>query len=382
MGYLHYDITACQSAKAPHPVCGDVVWVERTPGETWLVVADGIGSGALANLAASMCASRLVALLEQGVSLREAFAHIVETMRAWREPGQPYAAFTVARLRPNGEVRVLSYEAPPPILLTRHDATVPRQRHFEYEGATIEEASMTLAPGDGLLVTSDGITQAGLGNGLAEGWGTEGVRWFATEHVTLGRPPLDLAERVHQRARAYWGATAGDDCTAVVAYCRPGEAVTVLTGPPEDRRRDAAVIDRFLEQEGAKVVCGGTTAQLVARHTGQPLAMREESLNAIAPPYYALDGIDLVTEGAVTLNHAYNLLDAPAAALEPDSGASALCERLRDADRVHFIVGRAQNIATGHISFRQQGILTREKIVDLLVQALRTRGKTVSVELI
>lgn len=380
MGYLHVDIAVKQSAKRPHPMCGDVVEVRRGPLETWVVLADGIGSGPLANLAASMCASRLMALLEGGLSLREAFGNLVQTMKAWREPGQPYAAFNVARIRAGGAARILSYEAPPPLLLDRREATVMPQRRFEYAGAYLGEADVTLAPGDGLLLMSDGITQAGLGRGFPEGWGADGACWFATEHVRLDRPLPSLAEAVHDEARRCWGSGAGDDCTTVMLHCREGRAVTVMSGPPSSKKRDAAVVRHFLGQEGLKVVCGGTTAKLVARETGAGVTIDETSMEALAPPSYRIDGIDLVTEGAVTLTQAYNLMDADPNAFEPNSGASSLCRALREADRVSFIIGRADNPATGDIAYRQQGILPREKVVRLLARTLDRQGKTVSVD--
>ena len=120
----------------------------------------------------------------------------------------------------------------------------------------------------------------------------------------------------------------------MLARCRPGCTVNVLTGPPADRQADGAVVRRFMELEGQKVVCGGTTAKIVGRQTRQPVSVREDANSLIAPPDYVLKGVDLATEGAVTLNQAYNILDEDPSRYEKSTGVSRLCEMLRAADRV------------------------------------------------
>ena len=137
---------------------------------------------------------------------------------------------------------------------------------------------------------------------------------------------------------------------------------------------------RFLEAKGLKIVCGGKTAEIVAGVLGEPLGVEQDSLSLTSPPRYAIEGVDLVTEGAVTLNQVYNVLDEPLERLVEDSGVTELCTFLQLADRVNLFVGGAQNRAHGDITFRQQGMLTRDRIVPLIVDKLRAAGKLVVVE--
>lgn len=379
MGYRHIDVIASQSAKRPGDVCGDVVHVDRNEAYTLVVCGDGLGSGVRANLAATMALSRLSGLVRGGYSLREAFARLVRTMNAAREPGLPYAAFSVARFLPNGEATVLSYEAPAPVWATYHTASVLRQHRFEHEGAEIRESHCMLEPGEALLLVSDGITQAGLGAGLPTGWGIESVARFVRDQKRAGTAWDDVAEAVHRRARRFWGSKGGDDCTACLAVCREGRVVTLFTGPPLNRSHDAGAVREFLSTEGIKVVCGATTAKLVARHLGHELKVSEDSLESIAPPYYTLEGIDLVTEGAVTLNQVYNILEEDARRYEPNSGVTKLAGLLKAADRVDFLVGRAPSLGAEDIAFQQQGILPRTTIVPLLAEKLQRDGKLVTI---
>ena len=165
-----------------------------------------------------------------------------------------------------------------------------------------------------------------------------------------------------------------------MARCRKGHIVNILTGPPASRAEDVGVVRRFLQMEGLKFVCGGTTAEIVARVLRQPLRVEQSCSSLIAPPRYEIPGVDLVTEGAVTLNQVYNLLEEDIGNLTEDSGVTELCSLLRVADRVNLFLGDARNGATNDVSFRQRGILTRQQIIPLLADKLRAAGKLVVFE--
>ena len=317
----------------------------RGASATTLIVADGIGSGLDAHVAATLCAARLFELLERDFSLIEAFGGIVGTMAPVKADGLPYTAFHVARIHTDGRATVLSYEAPTPVLIGRHHAHALRPRVIGQDNAVIHEAHCVLEPGEALLLVSDGVTQAGLGRGLANGWTVEGVcEWV--NHALADRLERRLiGSMVHQQALRLWGREHGDDCTAVVASCRRGEVVNVLTGPPANPRDDAAVAGQFLRMPGRKAICGATTAKVVARAAGLALRVEQVSDSLIAPPAYSLDGIDVVTEGAVTLNQVYNILDEDPSRYGSPTGVTRLAGLLRGADRVNFFIGGAHNPA-------------------------------------
>lgn len=375
-GYVHIEVETVQTPKRPEWPCGDVVAYDRSEAATTVVCADGIGSGVHAHITAEFCASRLLESLRLGSSLRQAVASVVRSMERNREPGGVFAAFTVARILNDGMTTVLAYEAPPPLLLgPRHAALIPA-RPVELGGTLVNESECFLEPGDGLLLVSDGITQAGLGHGMAYGWQAEGVLRYVNSCLTDGLSPKELPSLIHREARRLW-VEGGDDCTVVAALCRRGQIVNILTGPPTSPARDTATVRRFLQAEGLKVVCGGTTAEIVARVLGERLGVEQNPQSMLAPPRYHISGVDLVTEGAVTLNQVYNVLDEDLANLTEDSGVTELCALLHLADRVNVTAGKATNPASSDISFRQCGILTRDHIVPLLAEKLRAAGKLV-----
>ncbi len=378
-GYIHIEVETSQSPKRPEWPCGDVVACDRNEAATTIVCADGIGSGVHAHIAAELCVSRLLELLRLGTSLRKATASLVRSMERNREPRSTYTAFTVVRVLNDGLATILAYEAPPAFLISRRHAVNVPSHSIELGGALVTESECCIEPDDAILIMSDGITQAGLGHGMPQGWQAEGVLRYVNRCLGEGQRTKQIAGSVHREARRLW-IEGGDDCTAVMAHCRRGQIINILTGPPSDAELDVATVRRFMQMEGIKVVCGGTTAGIVARVLRKPVSVEREPKSTIAPPRLEIPGIGLVTEGAVTLNQVYNVLDEDIDKLTENSGVTELCALLQVADRVNIIVGQARNEASGNISFRQCGILTRENIVPLLAQKLLAAGKLVVVE--
>lgn len=377
--YVHVEVELAQSSKRPGTPCGDILATDRNVSATILVCADGIGSGVRARIAAQMCSSRLLELLRRGFALRKAVAGVAHTMEQARDPARPFAAFTVARVLNDGMATILAYESPPALLLSRRHAAPLAQSPLELGGALVQESHCFLEPGDALLVTSDGITQAGLGGLAPGGWQTEGVVRFINGRLAEGVLPREIVGEVHKEARRLWK-TGGDDCTAAMALCRRGQIVNVLTGPPGRPLDDLAVVRRFMQSEGLKIVCGGTTAEIVARVLKRRLEIEQSPSSLITPPRYEIEGVDLVTEGAVTLNQVYNVLDEDIRNLTEDSGVTELCALLQIADRVNLYRGGAVNHANDDIAFRQRGLLNRRQIIPLIAEKLRKAEKLVVVE--
>jgi hypothetical protein len=378
-GYVHVDLELTQSSKKPGAPCGDVFDCERTAAATTMVCADGIGSGIRARIAAEMCVSRVMGLLRSGFSLRKTVASVVSGMERSRDPSRPFAAFSVVRILNDGLATILSYEAPSPILLNGRHASLLPHVPVDLGGAFPLESTCFLEPGDALVIMSDGITQAGLGSRLTLGWETEGVLRYINDRLGDGILPKELPQQIHREARQLWE-KGGDDCTVAAAICRRGQIVNILTGPATRRSDDSQVVRRFIQSDGIKIVCGGTTAEIVARILKQKVCVEQQAKSLVAPPRYSIAGVDLVTEGAVTLNQVYNVLDEDIRNLTEDSGVTEMCALLQIADRVNIFFGGAKNAANADISFRQRGILDRSRVIPLIVDRLESAGKLVVVE--
>jgi len=381
MSYVHSDIWVFQQSKVQGNPCGDVVKYHRDIHSTIVVLADGLGSGLKANIAATLVCTRLIELVKNGYTLREAFSAVVETMnKAWGTD-EPFAVFTVARILVTGRTTVLSYEIPPPVLFDNSVANVMIDRTFTEGKAVITESNFRCNRGESIVLVSDGITQAGLGQGLPNGWGTEGLVRYINRKLSNKEYQIDnISKDIVKHALKHWIKKIGDDCTAVHIKSRVGIIVNILTGPPENPDDDSRLVKEFMGQRGIKIISGGTTAKLVSRELKIPLEIKEDSLSyTISPASYKIEGINLVTEGIVTLNHVYNLIDEDTSKYLDESDVFEYCEFLKLADRVNFFIGTSSNIDMDSIQFRQQRILPRQKIVPLLIDWLQEKGKLVVV---
>ena len=379
MERLYVETRIAQSPKHAGALCGDVAAVERTASSTTLIVSDGMGSGTSAHLSATLAVAHLTARLREGASFRNAFMSTIRIQHTARGTDLPYAVLAVARIRHDGSTTVLTYEAPPPLLLMRHHAAVPEMKKTYLGVEEVGELNCHLASGEGVLLMTDGITQAGMGETSPRGFGPEGACRYVDNIWRGDYAPGDIAQGLHDCVRGIWG-VGGDDCTVATGFCRPGVTATILTGPPENREHDRVVVGRFLSAPGRKVICGATTAKVVSAVSRRPLKDPPEPFSLIAPPGQQMDGIDLVSEGAITLTQVCNVLDAASIHFTEISAVSELYEILTTADHVHLMVGGASNEGNDSVAFLQQGILTRRQIVPLLAGKLRERGKLVTIE--
>ncbi|MBA4418374.1 MAG: hypothetical protein C0392_10765 [Syntrophus sp. (in: bacteria)] len=377
----YIEAVLAQSAKRAGRVCGDYVVIDRTPEATTAVLADGIGTGIKARVAAVMCASRLMELIRLGFTLREACRKIVDTMHEARTKDIPFSAFNVCRVLNDGHATIISYEIPSPILINNHLAAyLPTQRSFPMGLEMIAEVNCMLDYGDGIVLLSDGVSQAGLGYQFRMGWGTQGACDFINgclvRRTDLNAIPGEILDKVKEIS----GTTYGDDTTCLLLICREAQTLNILTGPPSHKGKDKKTVHQFMERQGRKIVCGSSTSEMVGRILGVPVDSKAISNAFHKPPSYEIKGFDYATEGAITLNQVYNILEEKEERLERNSSVSDLYKLLHSSDTINFLVGTAMNPGHENIVFRQMGIFPREVIVRLLAEKLQNMGKLVSVE--
>lgn len=378
MSYIHTDIFTLQTPKKTGSPCGDAIGYRHTKEATTMILADGLGSGIKANITAEMCVARFLSLIEHGASLREAFQAMVKTMNSAWGRHDAFSVFSVARILNNGNLTVLSYDSPPPIMIEDNIAKVLEDRVYTLEKAMISESTGQLTMGSSLILMSDGITQAGMGKGSVNGWESYGIVDFLNKKINLATLKGEkLIKEIHIQALLKWGTEQGDDCSLMMAQNRKGIIVNLLSGTPVDKASDKQYIEDFMQKDGIKVICGGTTAIIAARELNKQLEANDNHDNPIAPPSYTIEGVNLVTEGIVTLNQVYNLLGEETINTEDESPVYELLDLLEMADRINIFTGKSTNAAGGGIVFKQQGILPRKIILELIKQKLIEQGKLV-----
>lgn len=380
MGYLYFEVVTEQISKKVEKPSGDVCDTLRDKISTMHILCDGVGSGIKANIAATMTVARMKELLLSGFTLRQSFNNIVQTIEEARLKDLPCAFFSVARILPDGVTSILTYDMPDILFVSKRYSTILKSIPQTFSDAVIGEASCSLNEGEGIIVMSDGITQAGIGKGFVNGWGIENVNKFVNDELSKGTKLKELPKKILSEAKAKWKFQCEDDLTVSIIYARKGRIINLLTGPPIDSNHDEEIVRSFLSREGLKIVCGATTAKIVARILNKELEINPNFNSSIAPPNYEIEGIDLVTEGAVTLNQLYNIWGEKMSNLEKNSPVTEMFALLNIADRINLFLGNSKNPAGEDISFKQSGILTRDKIIPLLIEKFKEDGKIVNID--
>jgi len=382
---LFYEWGTKQLQKHGEELCGDNVSVARHSDYVTLALSDGLGSGVKANILSILTTRIVMHLMENELSLSEVVETLGKTLPVCDVRKLAYSTFAIGQFFRDGRARVVEFDTPPFILLRgRKSVPVPYEER-QIESKTIHDSELQLKRGDWIVFVSDGVVNAGIGGLYPLGWGLDQIASFLQEHC---HPDLSAQELADKLAQAVWDlycSKPGDDVSVVVIKARQKLVATVLTGPPADKSADEAVVTRFRQCPGFLAVCGGTTAKIVARYLGgKPLEVDLATAKPDVPPLARVEGVDLTTEGILTLTKTNDLLqsgaDKETVKFDTD-GSSALVRLCLDVDHIHFMVGLSVNPAHQNPDLpRQLGM--KLAIVREIAEELRKRDKEVTIETI
>jgi len=375
-------------AKHGEELCGDAVLVRTTPHSLIVGLSDGLGSGVKAHILATLTTTIAVNMLEKGETIDEVVETLADTLPECQVRHLAYATFSVLVVTNGRHAYLVEYDNPPLILVRGGEVVRLPMVERETRGRTLRECEFELEQGDYMVLVSDGYVHAGVGGLYKLGWGWQNLATAVQRWAGTGEDAYQLTSALAHTCLRLYGGRPGDDATAVGMKVRQPIEATILTGPPSSPALDRQVVERFMAAKGQKVICGGTTAQVVARETGRTLqvqlalpgpstAGRRERI----PPTAHLEGVDLVTEGIITLSKAVERLQAAETFhdLPPaNDGATALARVLLQADVLHFMVGDAIN--PYQLADVVRGKPMRQVYLEELISQLQARGKVVSVE--
>ncbi len=373
------DIATRQFHKDGEDIAGDAVRVAQTPDSTILSVSDGLGSGVKANVLATLTVEVACGLSQGDLSLQDIVETLIATLPVCKWRNIAYSTFSVARIYDTGRVTLAEYDCPASLRLVGGT----RPEYVETSERTVMDRRIRVAyfqmqPGDMLVQYTDGIVWAGVGQKLPLGWQEEGIFSFLSATAPcLGGDCQAQANRLAEQALEYWEGSPGDDGTVVCARYRKAKHAVLLTGPPASPDRLPAMLEDFLSREGARLVCGGTTAHLLARHLDVPLEVDDRFLDSDLPPGGRIRGMDLVTEGILTLTRAGEYLRRGIPEGRRDA-ATCLLDHLLDADGITLLVGTARNPAHQNTGL-PESIFLRRTVAEELAARLRERGKEVEI---
>ncbi|MBM4310975.1 MAG: serine/threonine protein phosphatase [Deltaproteobacteria bacterium] len=347
------DIDMYQITKRGQNICGDAFITRKIAEEqrAIAVLSDGLGSGVKASILANMTASMAMKFVAGNMEFLHSAEIMMEALPICQVRKISYATFTIVDCRASGEAHIIEMGNPGCLCMRGSRPLELESRLMEsprWEKRTMRFSRLHTRPGDRIIFFSDGITQAGMGTDAFKlGWRREGCRDFiagalaSSPHMSSRKLAREI---VGEALRKEPATVAGDDMSCGVFYFRHPRALVLLTGPPFDRGSDRRFVDMLRDARGRKVVCGGTTAGIVARELGVLIETPLPRARTDIPPVSRVAGVDLATEGILTLTRAAQYLEQGRPA-DHSNAAADLVELFLESDIIHFVVGTRINEA-------------------------------------
>ncbi len=336
-------------------VCGDTFMSAHVKEEDRFlaVLSDGLGSGIRANVLSSLTASMAINYRLQHRPLTKSMISILDSLPVDPDKHLGYATCSAAEIDQGGEAHLIEFDNPDFIIFRGSKCIEIRKKSIRLNTRQGErillESKVMLFKGDRILMMSDGVTQSGLGLGSSTGWERGDVIDFIAGYLE-NHPDVsarELSKVVVQKALHNDLFSARDDITCGVVYLRAPRKLLICTGPPFDPLNDSVMASIFNEYKGRKIICGGTTAQIVARELNRKIkGAGNQQVKYKLPATSQMEGADLVTEGILTLGHLADIIQNYKEGDEPDnSPAGEILKYVLESDVIDFLMGTRINEA-------------------------------------
>lgn len=374
---MFIDVACSQLKKYNQNAYGDYFVSKKYPDEGRLiaVLSDGLGSGIKANILSCMTATMLLKFIEQEVYIRKAAEIIMNSLPVCKVRKISYSTFSAIDCDDEGNVKIVEEGNPDFVWMSGNEVMQPEFTEVvskEFKSRKMKTYKFKLNREDRLIFCSDGVTQSGLGSPrLKLGLRREGLIEILKVKI-LKNPEISSSELskyiVDQAKNIETDRMPKDDVSACVLYFREPRKSLVFTGPPYHQEKDPEYSKIFDKFEGKKAICGGTTANLVSRELSKSVKTEVEISIGNLPACSYMEGVDLITEGILTLTKTMEYLDSGFGS-EQNAGVK-LVKFLLDSDCINFMVGAKLNQAHYdpnlpiEIEIRKNIIKTMAKILE------------------
>ena len=368
-------------------LCGDHIdIVEPSDDSTVIVLSDGLGSGVKASILSTLTSKIISTMMAEGLSLEECVETIAATLPVCSVRGVAYSTFTIIHLKDNQVAELIQYDNPHAIVIRDEQVWDYPKTEMTIGGKKIYKSVIKLQENDIFIAMSDGCPHAGIGIGYNFGWKREDIAAFMESLSHAGYTAKTLSTMLVDECNKLYNYEPGDDATACVVRIRKRVPMNMLFGPPASRDDNERMMSLFFSKEGKHIICGGTTSSIAAKYLRKPLKATLNFEMSDVPPIAELEGVDLVTEGVITVNKVVEYAKDYLGENQHyehwsfrRDGASLICRLLfEEATDINFFVGRAINPAHQNpdlpINFNIKMNLVKE-----LSTSLRKMGKKVKV---
>ena len=383
---VHFVVAWKSLNKKGEELCGDKVVTVRTADSTIAVLADGLGSGVKANILATLTSTICATMVREGASVADVVSTIVNTLPVCSVRKVAYATFSILEIKDSGEGYLAEFDNPFCIYIRDGQRMEFKCEYNEYSGKGVYETRFQALPGDVITIVSDGVIYAGVGESLNFGWTWEHVVKWLLNATALDMSAPRLAAALSDTVNDLYMKKPGDDSTVLVAEVTPHRVVNMLAGPPKEKADDERMVRDYMRSQGKKVICGGTSANIVARVLNRKIRTSLTYSDPSIPPIGFIEGVDLVTEGVLTLTRTLDILqeycekDADSYyfhRIDEENGAAMLARLLlEDCTHLKLFIGTAINPAHQNPNLPAD-LSIKLKLIDRLAELMVRLGKRV-----
>lgn len=353
---FYIEVNCQQKCHGDARVCGDVFISRRIKeeGRIIVVLSDGLGHGIKANMLGTLTATMAVNFTQEHKEVQKIAEIIMNTLPLDSVKHLNYSTFTVVEIDVDGEVRILEYDNPKTLILRGARTFEPAWNCVVLEGPKnkgkdVLTASFRPQKEDRIVFCTDGVVQSGLGSDKYQlGFGLENLEGLVTEAIREEHDisAVKLASRVIDKANYNDNYHPKDDISCAVIYFREPRKLMICSGPPQNPENDGMYVDILKQFQGKKIICGATTGDMVAREWGTVIKDTNMMLDPELPPVSFMDGVDLITEGILTLSKVSELLKKYNNNYKLGKGpADEIVRHILECDEIHFLVGTSINVA-------------------------------------
>ncbi len=370
-------------------LCGDKVEILKTEDSNIIILADGMGSGVKANILATLTSKILGTMFREGAGIDACVETIARTLPICKEREVAYATFSILQIFQDGEAYLVEYDNPKCVFIRNKEIIKYPYQERVIEGKKIREYRFHVELNDCFVLMSDGAIWAGEEETMNYNWEWDDMAAYTLKCTNETLSAARLAAMLSQVCYDLYGQKPGDDTTVAVTRVIRRQVVNIFTGPPSRKEDDERLIYDFMKQEGKKVICGGTSANVASRVLKREIVTLVKHADPKIPPMATMEGMDLVTEGVLTIGSALELLhryenddfdEAFFDALDAENGAAKLAKLLiEECTDLNLFVGRALNPAhqNSNLPF---DLSVRMNLVEQLKDCAERMGKHVTVK--
>lgn len=348
---MFIDIACSQKKKYNQNTSGDYFLSCRNPVQNRIVavLSDGLGSGIKANILACMTATMLKKFTEENADIEKSCEIIMNSLPVCKVRGISYSTFSVIDCYEDGNAKIVEEGNPDFIWIRNNKILTP-----DYEiipSNTFKDRKMKVykikpEQGDRMIFCSDGATQVAMGSKeYPLGLEREGLikiilqKLETSPEISSDELSKYLVYAIEMIAPEH---KLKDDTSVLSLYFREPRESLIFTGPPYHRENDKYYTDTFLQFKGKKAVSGGTTANIISRESGIPVKSGSAFVSGGLPGTYEMEGVDLVTEGILTLTKTLEYLEE---GTYKNDAAGKLMKFMLESDCISFLVGAQINQA-------------------------------------